>query len=42
MEKKEMTNIKPGFLKADDFQKEWDREYNDYVEIFKQLGLIKQ
>jgi hypothetical protein len=37
-----MTNLVPGFLKADDFGKSWDREFNEYVSIFKEMGLIKQ
>ena len=41
MEEREMTNLSPGFLKADDWRKEWDREYNDLEVVFKQLGLIK-
>ena len=41
MEKKEMTNVKPGYAKADDFRKDWDTEYNGYVDIFKKLGIIK-
>ena len=41
MEKKEMTNVKPGYMKADEFRKAWDTEHDGYVEIFKQAGLIK-
>lgn len=42
MEQKEMTNIKPGYMKAEEFQKEWDKEYNGYVEVFTKLGMIKK
>jgi putative tricarboxylic transport membrane protein len=41
MEKKEMTNIRPGYLKAAAFKKEWDKEFQEYVDVFKELGLIK-
>jgi putative tricarboxylic transport membrane protein len=41
MEKKEMTNLLPGYLNADDFRKLWDSEFNGYVTIFKEMGLIK-
>jgi putative tricarboxylic transport membrane protein len=41
MEKKEMTNLKPGYMKADAFRKAWDTEHDEYVEIFKGMGLIK-
>ncbi len=41
MEKKEMTNIRPGYAMADEYRVIWDEEYKGYVEIFKQLGLIK-
>lgn len=41
MEKKEMTNVKPGYAKAEDFRKDWDKEYDQYVEVFKKLGIIK-
>jgi tripartite-type tricarboxylate transporter receptor subunit TctC len=40
MEEREMTNLNPGFMKADDWEKDWDREYNSLEEVFKQLGLI--
>ncbi|HUX39529.1 MAG TPA: tripartite tricarboxylate transporter substrate binding protein [Rectinemataceae bacterium] len=41
MEKKEMTDLLPGYLNAADFGKLWDSEFNGYVAIFKQMGLIK-
>lgn len=41
MEKQGMTNIKPGYANAADFKKEWDIEYNEYVDIFKKMGVIK-
>lgn len=41
MEEKEMTNIIPGYLKADEFRKLWDVEYEGYVDIFKEMGLVK-
>ncbi|MEI6873924.1 MAG: tripartite tricarboxylate transporter substrate binding protein [Spirochaetota bacterium] len=41
MEKKEMTNLLPGYLTADDFDKLWDSEFDGYVTIFKEMGLIK-
>jgi tripartite-type tricarboxylate transporter receptor subunit TctC len=40
MEEREMTNLNPGYMEADDWQKEWDREYNGLEQVFKQLGLI--
>lgn len=40
MEEREMTNIRPGYLSAEDFRKCWDEEYNMYVEVFKRTGLI--
>ncbi len=41
MEEKSMTNIRPGYAKADDFAKIWDAEYKGYVNIFKKSGLVK-
>ena len=41
MEIKAMTNVKPGYADAAEFRRLWDVEYNGFVEIFKQLGLIK-
>jgi putative tricarboxylic transport membrane protein len=41
MEKREMTNLKPGYMQADAFRKAWDTEHDGYVEIFKGMGLIK-
>ncbi|MDR1058239.1 MAG: tripartite tricarboxylate transporter substrate binding protein [Treponema sp.] len=40
MEEREMTNLSPGFMKAADWTKDWDREYNNLEEVFKLLGLI--
>jgi putative tricarboxylic transport membrane protein len=42
MEKKEMTDIVPGYLKADDFRKLWDTEFDSYSKIFTELGLVKK
>lgn len=42
MEKKEMTNLIPGYMKADEFRKSWDTEFDAYAVIFKELGLVKQ
>ena len=42
MEKKEMTDIVPGYMKADEFRKSWDVEFESYSKIFKDLGLVKQ
>ena len=42
MEKKEMTDIVPGYLKADDFRKLWDAEFDSYSKIFTELGLVKK
>ena len=42
MEKKEMTNLIPGYMKADEFRKSWDTEFDAYAVIFKDLGLVKQ
>ena len=42
MEKKEMTDIVPGYMKADEFRKSWDVEFENYSKIFKELGLVKQ
>ena len=41
MEEKEMTNLLPGYLNAEDFGKLWDSEFDGYVTIFKEMGLIK-
>ena len=41
MEKKEMTNLIPGYMKADEFRKSWDTEFDGYATIFKDLGLVK-
>jgi tripartite-type tricarboxylate transporter receptor subunit TctC len=41
MEKKEMTNLVPGYMKADEFRKSWDTEFDGYATIFKDLGLVK-
>ena len=42
LEKKEMTNIVPGYMKAEEFRKSWDVEFEAYSTIFKELGLVKQ
>lgn len=42
MEKKEMTNLVPGYMKADEFRKSWDSEFDGYVTIFNDLGLVKK
>ena len=42
MEKKEMTNLVPGYMKADEFRKSWDSEFDAYVTIFNELGLVKK
>jgi hypothetical protein len=41
MEKKEMTNLREGYLSAGDFRKAWDAEYQSFQQIFKQTGLLK-
>ncbi len=41
MEKKSMTNVKPGYADAAEFRRLWDVEYNGFVEVFKELGIIK-
>ena len=42
MEKKEMTNLVPGYMKSDDFRKSWDAEFDGYYKVFSELGLVKQ
>ena len=42
LEKKEMTNIVPGYMKAEEFRKSWDVEFEAYSTIFKELGFVKQ
>ncbi len=42
LEKKEMTNIVPGYMKAEEFRKSWDVEFEAYSTVFKDLGLVKQ
>lgn len=42
IEKKEMSDIVPGHLKADDFRKSWDVEFESYSKIFTELGLVKK
>jgi len=41
MEAKEMTNIRKGYAMADEFNAIWDSEFDGYVSIFKQMGLLK-
>lgn len=41
MEANEMTNVREGYLNADDFGAAWDKEYDSYVEVFKKIGVIK-
>ena len=41
MEKNEMTNIRPGYLTADEFRAAWDEEFDGYVDIFKKTGQLK-
>jgi tripartite-type tricarboxylate transporter receptor subunit TctC len=41
IKEKEMTNLKDGYMSPETFQKAWDEEYANYVEIFKKSGLIK-
>lgn len=42
IEKKEMTDILEGFLKADDFRKSLDAEVEGFSVVFKELGLVKE
>ena len=42
MEQKERTTLVPGYMKADDFRKSWDAEFEGYSTVFKELGLVKQ
>jgi tripartite-type tricarboxylate transporter receptor subunit TctC len=42
VEKKEMTNIVPGYLNAADFRKSLDAEVANFAAVFKELGLIKK
>jgi putative tricarboxylic transport membrane protein len=42
VEKKEMTDIVPGFMKADDFKKSLDEEVENYRTVFSALGLVKK
>jgi tripartite-type tricarboxylate transporter receptor subunit TctC len=42
VEKKEMTDIVPGFMKADDFKKSLDDEVENYRAVFSALGLVKK
>ena len=42
LEKKEMTNLVPGYMKADEFRKSWDTEFDGYHTVFSELGLVKQ
>jgi tripartite-type tricarboxylate transporter receptor subunit TctC len=42
MEKKEMTNLISGYMKADEFRKSWDVEFDGYSAIFKELGMISK
>lgn len=41
MEEKEMTNVRPGYMTAEEFGKSWDAEFEAYVEVFKKTGVIK-
>lgn len=41
MEGKEMTNIRKGYAAAAEFRTIWDSEYDQYVAIFKEIGLLK-
>lgn len=40
MEEDEMTNIRPGYMKADEWAADWDREYSELEVVFKEIGLI--
>jgi putative tricarboxylic transport membrane protein len=42
IEKKEMTDLLPGYLNAADFRKSLDAEYESFSAVFKELGLVKQ
>jgi tripartite-type tricarboxylate transporter receptor subunit TctC len=42
VEKKEMTNIVPGYLNAADFRKSLDAEVTGFAAVFKELGLVKK
>jgi putative tricarboxylic transport membrane protein len=42
VERKEMTDIVPGFMKADDFKKSLDEEVESYRAVFTALGLVKK
>ena len=36
-----MTNVRPGYMKADEYGSSWDEEYEAYVEVFKAMGIIQ-
>jgi tripartite-type tricarboxylate transporter receptor subunit TctC len=42
MEKREMTDVVPGYMKAEEFRKSWDSEFQSFSKIFTELGLVKQ
>lgn len=41
MEEKEMTNVREGYMNAEEFGKSWDAEFESFVEVFKAMGIIK-
>lgn len=40
MEKTAMTNIRAGYMEADEWAADWDREYASLEAVFKEMGLI--
>lgn len=42
VEKKQMTDILPGYLNADDFRKSLDAEVESFSAVFTELGLVKK
>ena len=41
LEQKEMTNLREGYLSSEDFRRKWDEEYQSFLEVFKQTGVLK-
>lgn len=40
MEARDMTDLVPGFMTAEQFARAWDTEYLNYLAVFQEMGLV--
>ena len=40
MEERDMTNLVPGYMTADEFNRAWDSEFQNFSAVFDELGMV--